>query len=397
MATLGWNDVIEVSHDDAKQSLLLYLKDLGYTATTWQPFAMALVTVELGAELRKQISQYSVFFKNAFMAETASGEALTRTARSFYNTIRNSAVATQLLVTLVCDATNGPHPIDVGELTFGHSNGSTYRNVDGNEITYPATLATSGTIQLLVESETAGILANIADSTSASDVTLELQTTLSGVTITAHALERSGLEEESDARLTERCQLRWSRNVPRLGLIDDGVRAIALETAPAVISVAVDSTNPRGQGTFDVWLAGLDATASAEDVNSVQLALDAQTFGRTNTPKTCLVRQSPELELDLAGVIYFSGALVGVVRTVTENAILEYLRSINPGGLNFYPGPQGVVPINDIEHEIRQAVKSAANNVTVVLTNPPGNLLVPAFGKVVRGDWSGLVYQLVVI
>jgi len=146
--------------------------------------------------------------------------------------------------------------------------------------------------------------------------------------------------------------------------------------------------------TFDVYIAGLDATASDDDVAKVQTAIDLRTFGRNRSPKTCLVYKAPEVALDIAGIVYFSGAAEADVKIATEAALLAFTRSVPPGGFSFLPGPQNIVALNDIESTIRVAVQGIADpRVTVQLTTPAADTNVTSYGKVVRGDWTGLVYQ----
>lgn len=396
MAPLLYGDVVVISFDDALQATLLDLQTLGFTATAWQPFSTPALYCNLTALFRSAVSEYAVFFKEIFIVETSYGEGLTREVRSFYAITRNPAVEAQLAIELSCGASNGPYTINIGALTFVHPNGSTYRNVAGLSVTYPATLATGGTLTLLCEAEIGGTKANVANANVEADVTVALQTTLAGVKVISHVLERSGLDEEDDVRLTERAQLKWSRNLPKLGLIDDGIKASALEAAPAVTSVEVDSTNPRGPATFNVWIAGLDATASDDDVVKVQTAIDVQTMGRNALTKTCMVYKAPTETLDVSGLVFFSGTSVAIVQQAVEAALLDFVRKTPLGGFKYYPGPTNVVPKNDIESVIRTAVQSVASqNTTVVLTEPASDFSVALHQKVLRGDWSGLVYQVI--
>lgn len=389
MADLLWEDVVEITQEDAEQGLLTSLDEAGLTTTSWQPFSFAPIVVEIGGEFRVEMSKVAVFLKKSFMSETATGQALTELSRSFYANVRESAVEAQHLITLACAAGAGPHSIDLGELTFVDPvSGETFRNVAGNNIAYPYNLTAGTSVTLLCEAEIAGTDGNTASAQSAADVKFELQTTMAGVSITSHTLERSGLEEETDARLNERNQLKWSL-LSELGVIDEGVQAIALKVAPAVTSVAVDSSNPRGVGTFDVYCAGLDATASDDDVSAVQIGVDLKTMGRNNTPKTALVYPAPEVLLDITGNIYISGVTPTTVATAVEDALIEFVRSIPPGGFKYTPGPSNVVAKNDIESVIRQAVLEAgATKVTVSLSIPVSDLAVTFYGKVIRGTWN---------
>jgi hypothetical protein len=44
---------------------------------------------------------------------------------------------------------------------------------------------------------------------------------------------------------------------------------------------------------------------------------------------------------------------------------------------------------------MREAARSVASSkATVALTNPTTDVPIPMFGKVISGNWSGIVYQL---
>src|SRR4029078_8840314 len=103
------------------------------------------------------------------------------------------------------------------------------------------------------------------------------------------------------------------------------------------------------------------ATHSGDDVATVQTAIDLRTFGRNRSPKTCIVYKSPEVELDIEGIVYFSGAAAADVQTAVQAALLEVTRSITPGGFSFLPGPQNIVALNDIESVMRVATQGVAD------------------------------------
>jgi hypothetical protein len=387
MAALNWNDVVELTRAQVKQSKLLLLEDIGYTGTSWQPFSQAALLVEMTSEADVQNSRIAVFLKNAFMPDTATGETHTRTAKSFYNIDRNDAESAQHLVTLACSATAGPHTINVGDLVVSHEqSGRTLRLVAGNGVTFPTVLASGGTVTLLFEAEVAGADANFADALSAEDVTLALVTTLAGVTITSHVLEQEGVDEEDDPRLREREQLQWAMLTEGED-IDESIKGRCMSASDAIRFVVVDSTNPRGAGTFDVYIAGLDATSSDNDVALAQAKLRSRYFGQDSIVQ---VKKAPEAAVDLAGPVYFSGAYTaGDLQTVVEPALTAYLRGIPLGGLDFSPGPKNVIPVNDIESVIREAVETLTGKPsTVQLTTPSADLAIANFARPVRGSWN---------
>lgn len=386
MPTLNWADVVEVTHDEAKQAKLEQLDAAGYTATSWQEGDAGLAHVELSAEVDVQVSKLAVFVKESALVPTAKGEALTRLSKSHYDNDRDGAVSAQRRVTLTCASTAGPHTFDASDLVIAHPDGPTYRLIDNGDpgVVFPVTLA-SGSSQpdLIFEAEVAGSAAN----KSPNSVT-QLVTTLAGVTVSSDLIERSGSDEESDATLKTRDITKWAL-LTQYELIDDAVINICLTATQSVTGVIVDSQNPRGAGTFDVYMAGALETASAGDIALAQAAIDARVFGSTATPKTAIVFGAPEVDLNLSGTVYYKGSYEP---TDVEDSVLsvleEYVKLVPLGGYNFYPGPSNVVPINDIEAEIRAAaIGGQVVEKTVVLTSP-SDLTVTSFGKVVLGTIS---------
>lgn len=383
MPTLNWADVVEVTHDEAKQSKLDQLDAAGYTATSWQEGDPALAHVELSAEIDVQVSKLAVFMKESALVTTATGEALTRLSKSHYDNDRAGAVAAQRRVTLSCAAGSGPHTFDASDLVIAHSEGPTYRLIDNGDpgVVFPVTLASGGSQpDLIFEAEIAGAAGNEPDNT-----VTQLVTTLAGVTVSSDLVEREGSDSETDAVLKVRDTTKWAL-LTQYELIDDAVINICLTATNAVTGVAVNSQNPRGAGTFDVYMAGELETASAGDITLAQDAIDRRVFGSSATPKTCIVNPAPEVDLNLVGTVYYKGSYEpDEVETATLLALEEYVKLIPLGGFDYYPGPSNVVPINDVEAEIRAAaISGQVVEKTVVLTSP-SDLSVTSYGKVVLG------------
>lgn len=374
-ADLLYSDVGEISPAQSKQGLLEMLDDVEFIATSWQEGSLSATHVEMTAEVESRLSKITVFLKKAFQSATAKGEALTRTSSGFFDNEREGAISSQHLVTLACLATAGPHPLDLGDVVVVHTDGHTYRNIEGNAIIYPVTLTSGGTQTLLFEAEVAGAQSNIGNAITPTAVTLALDTTLAGVSITAHSLFLAGVDEESDERLDERNNLKWSM-LAEGDLIDDAVKALALRASASIIHVKVDSSNPRGAGTFDVYIAGLDATASDDDVAKAQAAIENRFFGRGASPPACFVKKSPTVNVAISGTVYYTGtASQAAVKSVVEAALLAFIRATPSGGYDYSPGPRGIIPKNDIESVIRQAVETLTErSVTVLLTTPTGDI-----------------------
>jgi hypothetical protein len=393
-ADLLYSDVVEVSAAQSEQRLLEMLDDSEFIATSWQEGALVATLVKMTAETESRLSKITLFLKKAFQSSTARGEALTRTASGFYNNIREDAIASQHLVTLECSATEGPHTINLGDVVLIHPDGHTFRNIDGNSISYPLNLASGTDETLLFEAEVAGSRSNIGTALTPAAVTLSLESTLAGVSITEHSMTLAGVDEESDVRLNERNVTKWADQA-ELELIDDRVKQICLKASPSIIHVIGDYTNPRGAGTFDVYLAGLDTTADDDDVVKAQVAIDRRSIGRTASPKECIVKKSPTVDVILAGTVYYSGSFEAAdIRAEYEEALLAFIRATPSGGFDFSPGPRGIIRLNDLESVIRLAVTDFTGRpATVEFTSPTDDIPVPSFGRPVLNSTAALVPQ----
>src|SRR6478609_207575 len=129
MPTRNWSDIVEVSHDEAKQTCLDYLETVGFAATSWQEGSVPLACVELSAEIWSQLSKVAVFLKTMGLNDTAQGDALTRYSSSQYDNDRNQAVTAQRTISLSCSSTAGPHTFNIGDIVIEHPDGPTYRNI----------------------------------------------------------------------------------------------------------------------------------------------------------------------------------------------------------------------------------------------------------------------------
>src|SRR5690606_29628166 len=117
---------------------------------------------------------------------------------------RRDAVATQARIKLTCSATEGPHSIGLGDVVWTDGT-HTFRNIEGNSITYPVNLASGGSVTLLFESEIAGSDANIAEGAAGS-----LVTTLAGVTPSGFTKTQLGADAETDPQIRLRNSSKWA-------------------------------------------------------------------------------------------------------------------------------------------------------------------------------------------
>lgn len=378
----------DLTEDQALDELLVRLELAGYSATSWQKFSIPRVTVMIGAHILSKLSIQTAYFSEISYNESSDGEALTRFSRSRFANERQPSVSTQIRVVLACAVGDGPHTLNAGDVVITDATGNTFRNVEGLTLVYPVTLSGGTAVAMLFEAETPGAAANIATGSA-----LSLVTTFSGVTATnpvvpgtSTCIVRDGIDVENDDALKTRNSAKWGA-LPAFELIADSVESIALQAAPALTAAKVDDQNPRGAGTFDVYLAGDSATAGATDVTLAQAALVKRVMGSD------VVRSyaAPILALDLTGIVYFDAKYqpIDVQAAVESVTLVAFVTTIPLGGFDFSPGPSNVVLKVDLETEIKNTTINGAKAVkTVVLSTPATDLSVSSFGKVVRGTWS---------
>lgn len=391
MASLSWSDLTTPKTEaQFEQDILDLLDGLGFAATSWQEGSVVLACVKIGAFIGSRVSDWVATLAKAQVNATSTGTALDAFSESVYDNTRVAAVETQGVMLLACSATDGPHSIALGAVVATDGT-RTFRNVAGLAVSYPATLASGGTLQLLFEAEVAGADGNIPTSS-----TLALVTTLAGVTITNPAysagtwITRQGVDRESDARLQQRNSSKWGA-LPAFELIDDSVEQICLAAAPGIIKVGIDSQNPRGENTFDVYLAGASAPAGVDDIAAALAALQARVMG--SDVVRCYA--APTVTLNLVGTVYYDSNFEEAdVKAAVEAALQTYVDSVPLGGFDFSPGPSSAVPKNNIEKAIENTKIGEQEVVkTATLSTPAGDVSVTSFGVVTRGDWTTLVYQ----
>jgi len=382
MPTLNWSDIVEVTHDEAKQTCLDYLETVGFAATSWQEGSVPLACVELSAEIWSQLSKVAVFLKTMGLNDTAQADALTRYSSSQYDNARNQATTAQRTISLSCSVDAGPHTFNVGDLVIEHPDGPTYRNIEDDVNTYPVTIPSGGSVSSLVfEAEVAGEEAN-----KAANSVNRMVTTLAGVTISSDQILRSGSNAETDPRLQQRNKTKWAL-LTRFELIRDAVIQLTLSSSPGITVVEVDDKNPRGAGTFDVWIAGDLTTATDPDVTAAQALLERYVLGSNAPVPIVFVRKAYEQQLNITGFVYYKGAFPeSDMRSATLAALNEFIKTIPLGGFDFFPGPTQVVPKNDIEDVIREVrIADQPVSKTVKIDLPTDNVDVASHYKVTLG------------
>lgn len=383
MSELNWDDIVEIDPEDAEQEILEDLEDEGLQVTSFQEGDPTPATARAVSERDARLSAYAVFLRNAQHNDTATGVMLTKLSKSRFENTRNEATSAQREITLTCSATTGPYSLALGDVVLESDEGQSVRNIEGLSVVYPVTLPAGGSVTLLFEAETPGTEANLS-----ADSYTRFVTTLAGVTVTDDTPSEDGTDQESDARLRARNSTAIAtRSLEPIAMT---IENLCLEAAPTVFQVGLDDENPRGPGTFDVYLAGEIAASPTEDVDAVQAALDARVMGDTSgdpDERQGYAQPAPELELDIEGTVYYAGTGDQTeIETAVEDALEAFLKTIPLGGFDYVTGSlENVVLLNEIENAIRQAHPLIS---AVALTTPAGNVAVGGFQKVTVGAWT---------
>lgn len=367
-----------VTADSIRDAVLEVLTELSFPVEAWQEEGIARTLIEaFSAMLATQSETIAALAKMPYL-DSASDDYLTNLAASHYDVSRGDAVAATLPVSLANGGLVTYSP-GVGEIVLRASNGQTYSSSEASVVTAGATTIVQFT------ADTAGALANVPGQQ------LEFATPLAGVVATFDGIFAGvGADAESDAALRARCPIKWA--ALRIERADDGIRSLAREAAPAVLSVGVDSDAPRGPGTVDVYLAGENATAGISDVAAVQAALDLAFLGNSVGGTAPLVKAiaAPTQAIDLVATIYVRGVDSSGAQTGLEAAWAALLESVPVGGFDLSPGPTHTIQLG----QIIAALGEVAGVISVEMAAPAADVAVGATSKVILGSTSISIVRL---
>lgn len=312
--------------EDATQALIDLLDTLGFSASSWQSGSVQRTMVQMSGYVYFALRSYVAGISYLAFNDTSDGDALTAFSASHYDNDRILATAAQHTCTLTGGAVGPPYTIAAGEVVATDGT-RTFRNVTGGTIPAGGTLT-----GVRFDAEVAGSDGNV--SVGAIDT---LVTPYAGVTITNTALAVAGVDEETDAALRLRNSAKWA-TLSIVEAIADRYEYVA-RTALSNCRVVVDSTNPNGPGTLDVYLATSTGVASGANVTAVQTAINAEAFGGVATVVAAAAQAVP-----VTGTVYFaSGYTAGAIQTAVESAIAAFINAAPIGGYDYSPGPSSII------------------------------------------------------
>jgi uncharacterized phage protein gp47/JayE len=247
------------TRDEILAALYTELAARSFPITNWTTGGVERTIVESIAEALADFSgPLATTVTRWGFLEEAEGDALTVLCRSNFDTVRSPATFAEWTITLSDTGAGGPYIITAGQLWAQNGGGLNYNNTIGG------TLPLSGTLVLTFKAESPGSAYNVGP------VNI-LATPLPGVTITVNTLTTSATDEESDEDLRTRAALKWS--LLGAGSTRSAYERNVLDSDPEIRRVLVLEDNPS-PGDVRVYVAGLDATASAPAVAAANAYLD---------------------------------------------------------------------------------------------------------------------------
>lgn len=340
--------------------LIELLKSVGFETDGWQSGRIQrsiMTTIAAGNADLSELVKFTVEFS---FGPTSSGPPLTLFSLSRYRNRRVLARKTKGPMRLR-NVGSSSHPMGVGEVIVSDGAGTEFRNTTGGTLPPGSVGAPSS---LVLEFEAA--LAGAASSNIGRGAVRLMVTQFAGVSVSndVNPVDQPwytliGLDEELDTALQRRNETKWA--LQSLELVKEGFEAVA--RANGAIKVDIDDTNPRGQGTLDVYAAGAAAQLGVAEMQAIQLAFSKRVF-RTDATwqspwlfgNSSLIQVKPPAMQTFslpAGIVYYTGQLAAVKEAV-RLALNDIVTLCPIGGYNYAPGPTNVITIGDLSHAIEE-------------------------------------------
>jgi uncharacterized phage protein gp47/JayE len=371
---LSLSDLQEpVSKESVRTTIFQVLAALDFPVDAWQDEGAARSFVEVQAHIAAIQSQSVAQIARMVFLATAEGGFLDALVQSHFDLTRNEAVASRFDVAMV-NSGAATHPVTPGSVLLRATNGQMFQSNES------ATISANSTTVVEFVAQIPGEDGNVQSQL------LELVTPLAGVVANYDGLLiEAGADLESDSKLRERALAQWG--LLRIEKIDLGLIALARGAAAGVHGVSIDSDNPRGPGTVDVYLSSQNGTIGGGDLAAVQLVLDAALFGTGTDEVAGLAVAAPLQTLDLSANVYIRGALPDEVRSRLQDAWDAFVEEVPLGGFDLSPGPVNVIQRTQIVPElIRRAYPDGASPIVAIdVLDPTADVDVTEHAKVVTG------------
>lgn len=245
------------------------LRATAFRITNLRPGGVFYTLLEICNQALADLHQLLSDISPQLYLETATGEWLDLKAAD-YNVLRNPAVKTKGDVILIREGTDGNLIIPAGTEV------ATAVGVDGRRLKYivaDQAVIPTGQSQapVSVEAEFEGAEYNVG-----TGMITELLIHINGiiqVTNNSDWITREGCDEEDDDSLRERAQEAWA------GLASGGTPEayrVWARQVPGVMVVWVDDSQPRGQGSVDIYITSSTGAPTPGLISDVQALIDTK-------------------------------------------------------------------------------------------------------------------------
>lgn len=348
------------TEEEALDEILDTLEGYGFSVTSWQPGSMARHLVQLLARLKASFSNTRLLITKGRYNDTAEAAWLTFKSSSDFNNIRSPAVTTQIRVRFDDPQSVGPLTVDASDLVVKDEDGATYRSIDDLSLSEGAS-----NVQIRFEAEVPGAASRPSVITAV--------TSLAGIDVALVEVIRPGADPESDDRLRDRNRSKWS--TLSQAAPGDAYRTWAMEASDAVTRVWVDDLNPRGPGSIDVIIAGVDGALPGSVATTVTAYINGGIDGVYRRPlgANLLVKNAENETINVTGTVYsYASYSLTEMQTVVNAAAEEYISTVAVGGTVLLA-------------ELYKRIMSVAGVRNVQITSPSSDVTVTA-GKVPVGN-----------
>lgn len=349
-----------ISDAEALADVKQLFTDVGFKTANWDDGSFQLNFLQIIAKLvYKPLVDGARDISNSLFVTSVTGSRLQEKALSDYNIPWIEPLATQGNMVVSMSLGSGPYTVLAREM--GVTDGvRLWYNMSSFSLTDDQLVVTSS-----FEAEETGTAYNIA-----SDTTLRPKQSFAGVTVSNPVppdaetwITRYGTDGESDFHLQERC--RRKVDLASLEATRSRVQALAISGSSDIAYTYVDSQNPRGAGTVDVYVAGDDHIPGSSDVQAAAWMITGSFFDGGNGRIS--VQAASAVTLDLSGTVYYDPTYTQTkVQENVELALQNYVKLVPVGGLDLQPLADNAVSRSDIV----QQMENADGVRTVVLTSP---------------------------
>jgi len=285
--------------ESATEALLTDAAARGLPTTSWADDSFALTMLRTFGRAKAGLAGTISDLARGGLLALASGSWLDLLAASQYGTTRRASSFAVVRVRLTVASGQGPHTITANQLWVRRlSDNRRWNSTNAGSVT----LTDAAPVEIDFRAESPG-----SRWSALVGQAIDLVTPLPGLSAalvdagSGSPVVTAGADAESDSTLQARCGARWDTiGVQKTG---DAYRALALSDeagAVGVTRVVVDSTNPRGNSTVDVWLSADDSPAGAADVAAIDAYLQP--------------RKSPSTDLQVAAATPLAVTIVATLQ-----------------------------------------------------------------------------------